>query len=57
MNEKIQHINPAGLLNNPAFSQIVITEGNGKTIYIGGQNSVNAKREIVGNCHSWTKNL
>lgn len=47
MNNKT-HINPDGLSKNPAFSQIVVTEGNGKTIYIGGQNSINAKSEIVG---------
>jgi enamine deaminase RidA (YjgF/YER057c/UK114 family) len=48
MNDKIQHINPDGLSKNPAFSQIVMTQGSGKTIYIGGQNAVNEKREIVG---------
>jgi enamine deaminase RidA (YjgF/YER057c/UK114 family) len=44
----IQHINPDGLLQNPAFSQIIITQGPGKTLYIGGQNAVNAQREIIG---------
>jgi len=48
MNNKIEHINPEGLSKNPAFSQIVVTQGNGKTIYIGGQDAVNEKREIVG---------
>lgn len=48
MENKKVHINPNGLISNPAFSQIVTTEGNGKTIYIGGQNAVNEKREIVG---------
>ena len=48
MNDKIQHINPDGLSKNPAFSQIVTTQGSGKTIYIGGQDAVNEKREIVG---------
>ncbi len=48
MNDKIQHINPDGLSKNPAFSQIVMTQGSGKTIHIGGQNAVNEKREIVG---------
>ncbi len=36
------------LIKNPAFSQIITTEGNGKTIYIGGQNVVNENREIIG---------
>jgi len=48
MDAKIEHINPDGLFRNPAFSQIVTTQGNGKTIYIGGQNSVTVNREIVG---------
>jgi enamine deaminase RidA (YjgF/YER057c/UK114 family) len=48
MSNKIQYINPDGLSRNPAFSHVVTTQGNGKTIYIGGQNSVNAKGEIVG---------
>jgi len=48
MNHQIQHINPEGLSKNPAFSQLVITQGKGKTIYIGGQNAVNAQREITG---------
>jgi hypothetical protein len=48
MNKRIQYINPAGLLNNPSFLQTVVTEGTGKTIYTGGQNSVNAKCEIIG---------
>lgn len=48
MASKKDHINPDGLFRNPAFSQIVTTEGSGKTIYIGGQNAVNQKAEIVG---------
>jgi len=48
MSNKIQHINPDGLVKNPAFSQIVTTQGNGKTIYVGGQDAVNAQGEIVG---------
>lgn len=44
----IQYINPEGLMKSPAFSQVVTTQGNGKTIYIGGQNAVNDKGELVG---------
>ena len=44
----IEHIDPDGLSKNAAFSQIVVTHGTGKTIYIGGQNAVNAHRETVG---------
>jgi len=48
MSDKIQYINPDGLSKNPAFSQVVTTHGGGKTIYIGGQDAVNAQGEIVG---------
>jgi len=48
MKNQKEHINPDGLISNPAFSQIVTTEGNGKTIYIGGQNAVNQNRAIIG---------
>jgi enamine deaminase RidA (YjgF/YER057c/UK114 family) len=45
---KIQRVNPDGMMKSPAFSQAIITEGSGKTVYIGGQNAVNEKNEIVG---------
>lgn len=48
MKGQVEHLNPAGLLNNPAFSQAIVTQGNGKTVYIGGQNAVTASHEIVG---------
>lgn len=48
MPDAIQHHNPDGLFKSPAFSQVVTTQGPGKTIYIGGQNAVNASGDIVG---------
>lgn len=48
MNKAIQYLNPDGLSKNPAFTQLVITQGPGKTIYIGGQDAVNAQSEIIG---------
>ena len=48
MNTQVQHINPDGLSKNPVFSQIVTIQGNGKTVYIGGQDALNAQGEIVG---------
>jgi enamine deaminase RidA (YjgF/YER057c/UK114 family) len=48
MSNQVQYINPDGLSKNTAVSQIVTTQGSGKTIYIGGQNAVTAQREIVG---------
>lgn len=44
MKTQIKYINPDGLFKSPAFSQVVTTQGNGKTIYIGGQDAANAKR-------------
>jgi len=44
----VQHLNPAGLHRNPAFSQVVVTEGCARTVYVGGQNSVNSAGVIVG---------
>jgi len=48
MKSSIQHINPDGMHKNPAFTQVISVQGPGKTIYVGGQDSVNAKGEIVG---------
>jgi len=44
----VEFINPDGLHRNPAFSQIVVVPANSRTIYIGGQNSVNSFGEIIG---------
>jgi enamine deaminase RidA (YjgF/YER057c/UK114 family) len=44
----VRHINPEGLHRSPAFSQAVVVEQPAKTIYIGGQNGVDAEGEIVG---------
>jgi enamine deaminase RidA (YjgF/YER057c/UK114 family) len=43
-----RHINPEGLHHNPAFSQAVVVEQPAKTIYIGGQNGVDADGKVVG---------
>jgi enamine deaminase RidA (YjgF/YER057c/UK114 family) len=48
MKGKIEHINPEGMIKSPAFSQAVTTSGTGKTIYIGGQNAVDANGLLVG---------
>lgn len=48
MATNIHYTNPEGLSKNPAFTQVVSTQGDGKTIYVGGQNSVNATGELVG---------
>jgi enamine deaminase RidA (YjgF/YER057c/UK114 family) len=44
----VRHINPEGLHRNPAFSQAVVVEQPAKTIYVGGQNGVDADGKVVG---------
>ena len=48
MNGQVQHINPDNLSKNPAFTQVVTVTGPAKTIYIGGQDAVDATGAIVG---------
>jgi enamine deaminase RidA (YjgF/YER057c/UK114 family) len=44
----VRYINPDSLNKNPAFTNVVVVEGNVKTVHIGGQDAVNASGEIVG---------
>lgn len=48
MKGNVQHLNPTELHRNPAFTQAVVTSGTVKTIYVGGQNAVDASGNIVG---------
>jgi len=43
-----EFINPSTLNMNPAFTNVVAVSGSVKTIYIGGQDSVDASGAIVG---------
>ena len=45
---QILHINPDGLSKNPAFTNVIVVTGQVKTIYIGGQDAVDASGTIVG---------
>ncbi len=45
---QIEHINPPGLNRNPAFTNVVTVSGPSKTIYIGGQDAIDANGQIVG---------
>lgn len=45
---KVKYSNPKGLYDSKFYSQIVTVSGRGKTIYVGGQNAVNAEGEVVG---------
>ena len=44
----VRYINPDSLIKNPAFTNVVVVEGNVKTVHIGGQDALNASGEIVG---------
>ena len=44
----VSYLNPDGLHRNPAFSQVVVTSGRIRTVYVGGQNAVDAVGGIVG---------
>ncbi len=44
----IEYLSPDDLHKNPAFSQVVVTQGKVLTVYVGGQNAVNSSGEIVG---------
>src|SRR5215217_8742871 len=45
---QVEHLNPEGLPQNPAFTNVVIVTGPVRTIYIGGQDAVDATGQIVG---------
>jgi enamine deaminase RidA (YjgF/YER057c/UK114 family) len=45
---EVKYINPEGLPKNPAFTNVVTVTGPAKTIYIGGQDAVDASGAIVG---------
>ena len=44
----VQHINPDGMSKNPAFTNVIVVSGSVKTVYIGGQDAVDATGAIVG---------
>ena len=48
MGGSIERLNPEGLHKNPAYSQAVVTTGNVKTVYVGGQNAVDVSGNVVG---------
>ena len=44
----IKRINPDTLHKNPAFTQVAVVDKSDKLVFVGGQNAVNAKGEVVG---------
>lgn len=47
MATQVTHHSPAGLPRNPAFSQAVSVQGPIRTIYVGGQNAVEADGTVT----------
>ncbi len=45
---QVQYVNPDTLNKNPAFTNVIVVSGSVKTIYVGGQDSVDASGTIVG---------
>ena len=45
---QVQHINPDGLVKNQAFTNVIIVTGPVKTVYVGGQDAVDASGAIIG---------
>jgi enamine deaminase RidA (YjgF/YER057c/UK114 family) len=48
VNGQVKYLNPDGLPKNPAFTNVVTVTGPAKTIYVGGQDAVDASGAIIG---------
>jgi enamine deaminase RidA (YjgF/YER057c/UK114 family) len=48
MDGRVEFLNPDGLNRNPAFSNVAVVSGQVRTIYIGGQDAIDADGNIVG---------
>lgn len=44
----VRYLDPDGLNRNPAYTNVVVVEGPTKTVYVGGQDAVDASGNIVG---------
>jgi len=44
----IERIRPQGLISSPAFSHVAVVPPGATTIYVGGQNAVDADGSLVG---------
>jgi enamine deaminase RidA (YjgF/YER057c/UK114 family) len=48
MDGHVEFLNPDGLNQNPAFSNVAVVSGNVRMIYVGGQDAIDAEGNIVG---------
>ena len=44
----VELLSPDGLVKSPAFSHVAVVSGTVRTIYVGGQDAVNADGDVVG---------
>ncbi len=44
----VQYINPYDLIKNNAFTNVIVVSGMVKTVYVGGQDAIDASGVIVG---------
>ena len=45
---QVEYLNPENLNKNPAFTNVVVVTGRVKTVYVGGQDAVDASGNIIG---------
>ena len=45
---QVQYLNPDTLSKNPAFTNVVVISGPVKTVYVGGQDAIDASGAIIG---------
>lgn len=45
---RVQYLSPETLNQNPAFTNVVVVSGHVKTVYVGGQDAVDATGAIIG---------
>ena len=45
---QVQYVNPEALNKNPAFTNVIVVTGPVKTVYVGGQDAVDASGAIIG---------
>lgn len=50
----VRYLNPPELLQSPAFSQAVVVDQPSRTVYVGGQNGVDASGAVVGDLAAQT---
>jgi enamine deaminase RidA (YjgF/YER057c/UK114 family) len=54
---RVEFLNPDGLSQNPAFSNVAVVSGSVRTIYIGGQDAIDAEGNIAAQTEQVLRNL